>query len=153
MASFATMSLNDGQTTPVSHSFTKGATRALPDGRLYFSWADYSVNGGIPIGANRIEMYVRLPVYARSKKAGDSKLTLAVDYKVTVPTLETLSNNTASGINPQPTHAFDTAFWGKVVRNGRAGDSAVKDALAFQRNFSQNAQFTDTALLFSPPSA
>jgi len=153
MAAFANMTIADGQSTPANHTFTKGALRIEGDGRLYNSWMDFSVNGGIPIGANRIEQYARLPKFGRAKKAGEQSQLLSVDYKVVVPTLETLSNNTSSGINPQATLAYETTFFGKLVRNGRADAQPVKDALAFQRGFTQQAQFTDTVLNYSPPSA
>lgn len=155
MAAFASMSLNDGQTTPVAHSFTAGKSGTTPDGRLYFQWLDFSVNGGVPIGANRIDLYVRMPSFSMGKStrkgAGDRSQLLAAEFVITLPTLESLSNNTASGINPQPTHAFDTTLWVKLVRNGRAGQQPVKDALAFMRNFSQNSQLVDTVLTYGPP--
>lgn len=154
MAAFANLSINDGQTTPVAHSFTAGRSTVEKDGRLAFQWMDFSVNGGVALGANRIDMYVRMPSFNGAKKtrqAGDSGQTLVADVKFTLPTLETLSNNTASGINPQPTWAYDTAVWLKVVRNGRAGQQPVKDGLAFARNFSQLAVFTDTVLNYAPP--
>lgn len=158
MATFANMSINDGQTTPVSHPFTIGKSGSMPDGRLMHQWLDFSVNSGIPIGANRIEMYSRMPVFGyRAQKtkgrrtAGDNSQQLAVDVAIILPTLEVLSNNTSSGINPQPTWAYDTTCWFKVVRNGRAAAGPVKDALAFMRNFSQQAQYTDAVLNYAPP--
>lgn len=154
MASFANLSIADGQASPVAHSFTTGANIMLPDGTMRFSWLDFSVNGGVGIGANRVDLDVRMPVWGarnRPAKAGDSSQQLAVAYKFVLPTLETLSNNTASGVNPQPTHGFDTTVWVKVVRNGRAGQQPVKDALAFARNFSQLSVLTDALLNYAPP--
>jgi len=155
MAAFANLSINDGQTTPVAHPFTTGPNLMLPDGTMRFSWLDFSVNGGVGIGANRVDMDVRMPTWGarnRPSKAGDSSQQLAVQYRFVLPTLETLSNNTSSGINPQPTHAFDTTVWVKVVRNGRAGQQPVKDALAFARNFSLQSVLTDALLNYAPPS-
>lgn len=155
MASFANVTLADGQATPANHTFTTGPVVQLPDGAKRFVWLDFSVNGGVAIGANRVDMDVRTPMFSASpgNKAGDSAQTLSVACKFTVPTLETLSNNTSSGINPQPTHAFDTTVWMKCVRNGRAASQTVKDALAYMRNFSQNAVYTDTVLNYAPPSS
>jgi len=153
MASFANMTLADGQTTPVNHTFTAShGGLILPDQRFRWTWRDFSVNDGVEIGANRIDMDVRLPQRngsKRSAKAGDQSLT--VSGMVVVPTLETLSNNTSSGINPQPTHAYDTVVWFKVVRNGRAGSQSVKDGLAYLRAFTQQAQFVDTVLTYATP--
>lgn len=153
MAAFGTFSINDGATTPVAHSFTAGPKLMLPDGQTRFSWYDFSVNGGVELGANRIDMDVRMPQPGRAKSriAGDSARLMAVTAKITLPTLESLSNNTASGINPQPTWAYDTVVWFKVLRNGRAGQQPVKDALAFLRNFSQASQYVDTVLSYAPP--
>jgi hypothetical protein len=152
MASFANMTLADGQSTPVNHTFTANqAGLILPDGRLRWVWRDFSVNDGLELGANRIDMDVRLPLRngRKSAKAGDQSLTIS--GMITVPTLETLSNNTSSGINPQPTHAYDTVVWFKVVRNGRAAQAPVKDGLAFLRNFTLNSQLVDTALSYATP--
>ena len=154
MATFAALTIADGQATPVNHTFSNGTAIVLPDNTQRFSWLDFSANGGVPIGANQLVMDVRMPQWSGMKaqaKAGDPKQQLAVAFKFVLPTLESLSNNTASGINPQPTHAFDTTVWVKVVRNGRAGQQPVKDALAFARNFSLNAVLTDALLNYAPP--
>lgn len=154
MAAFANVTINDGLATPVAHVFTTSTQTTLPDGTLRFNWLDFSVNGGVPLGANRLSMDVRMPSFGKKKagvKAGDTSNQLAVSCTVVLPTMEALSNNTASGINPQPTWAYDTTVWWKVVRNGRAGAQPVKDALAFMRNFSQLAVYTDAVLTFSPP--
>jgi hypothetical protein len=154
MAAFATISVADGQASPVSHSFTTGVSKVLDQksGTLLFTWLDFSVNGGVAIGANRIEMTVELPTYVkRSRQAGDTNQDLVVQTKIVVPTLETLSNNTASGINPQPTWAFDTTKWTKTVRNGRATLANVKDAEAFSKNFSALAVYTDVVFNYSSP--
>lgn len=156
MAAHANISINDGQTTPVAHSFTPTVSGLiLPDRSVRFGWADYSVNGGVWLGANKAELDVRMPSGKgnRMAKAGDASNQLATVVRFVLPTLETLSNNTASGINPQPTHAFDTTVWLKIVRNGRAGQQPVKDALAFMRNFTQLSVFTDVVLNYAPPSS
>lgn len=156
MAAHANIAINDGQTTPVSHIFTPTVSGLLlPDRSVRYGWADYSVNGGVWLGANKVEMDVRMPAGKgqRMAKAGDASNQLATTFKFVLPTLESLSNNTASGINPQPTHAFDTTVWVKVVRNGRAGQQPVKDALAFMRNFSLLGVFTDVVLNYAPPSS
>lgn len=150
MAAFATLSISDGQTTPVAHSFTPGPKILLPDGSQRFSWYDLSVNSGVFLGANRLDMDVRMP-RSQGNRASDAPLSVA--YRFTLPTMETLSNNTASGIDPQPTKAYDTTVWVKIVRNGRSGQQPVKDALAFMRNFSSLAALTDTALLYAPPTS
>jgi hypothetical protein len=156
MAAFANQTINDGQTTPAAHAFTTGPKIQLPDGTTRYTWYDFSVNGGVPIGANRLDLDVRMPSPnggGKTGKAGDSSQQLAVSMRFVLPTLETLSGSTISGITAQPTAAYDTTLWVKLVRNGRAGQQPVKDALAFMRNFSNLAVLTDTVLLYAPPSA
>lgn len=155
MAVHGNLSINDGQNSPASHTFTPTQSAlVLPDKSLRFSWADFSVNDGTWIGANKVDMDVRMPNGRnKSAKAGDSSNQLAVAFKFMLPTVEALSNNTITGINPQQTHAYDTTVWVKVVRNGRAGQDPVKDALAFARNFSTQSVFTDAILNYAPPSS
>lgn len=148
MAAFGNLTIADGQSSPANHTFTPGQKLMLPDGSMRYVWHDLSVNDGVYVGANRVEMDVRMP-RASGNRASDAPL--AVAYRFVVPTMEVLSNNTVSGIDPQPHKAYDTTVWVKVVRNGRSGQDPVKDALAFARNFSQLTAFTDTALLYAPP--
>jgi hypothetical protein len=100
-------------------------------------------------------MDVRMPASGNSGKAGkagDSSQLLSTAFRFVLSTLETLSGSTLSGITAQPTHAYDTTVWVKIIRNGRAGQQPVKDALAFMRNFSQLTVLTDTVLSYAPPS-
>lgn len=153
MAAFATINLNDGQAAPVGHTFTVGPKSTLPDGTTRYVWRDFSVNGGVPIGANRIELDVK---FVRSRMGSGSKADsqqLNVAGRVVVPTMETLSNNTSSGINPQPTLAYETTSWFKYTRNGRSEQQPVKDAIAYTRGFQDLAVFKDTLLSYSPPTA
>lgn len=156
MAAFANLTINDGQTTPAAHTFTVGPKTVLPDGTTRYTWFDFGVNGGVPIGANRLDLDVRMPTYKNgtksAAKAGDASQVMSVAYKFTLPTLETLSNNTSSGIQPQPTHAYDTTIWSKLVRNGRCPVGPVNDAVAFSRNFAVLAVYTDAVRNYSPPS-
>lgn len=144
MAAFAALSLLDGVVIPVAHTFNPTVQRVEKDGRLYFEWSDFSVNGGVPIGGNRVQMWVT-PMSLSTKLAGDSRL--MIEVKVDVPVLETLSNNTSSGINPQPTLAYGTPFWFKTIRNGRAVSQPSKDGLSYLRDFLSKTVFTD--ILFS----
>lgn len=153
MAVHGNISINDGQTSPVSHTFTPTTSGLiLPDKSLRFGWADFSVNGGTYLGANKIDMDVRMPTGGgKSAKAGDARNQLACAFKVSLPTVEALSNNTISGINPQQTHAYDTTLWVKIVRNGRCGQDPVKDALAFMRGFSLLNVYQDVVLNYAQP--
>lgn len=149
MAAFANLVLADGQTTPVNHTFATSVQRTEKDGRLYYEWLDTSVNGGVPIGAVRIRMWITPLKLTGVSKAGESQFVIegVIDY----PVLEVLSNNTASGINPQPQLAYGTPVWFKTIRNGRSVPQPSKDVWAFLRNFSLTSVFTDALYSLNNP--
>lgn len=153
MAAFANLTLADGQATPVNHTFVVGPKMTLADGTMRYIWRDFSVNGGVPIGANRAEFDVKFAKPSASSGFKASTMSMTAALKIVVPTLETLSNTSATGVNPQPQHAFDTTVWHKLWRGGRASTDSVKDAIAYSRNFVLKAAYTDTVYDYSPPSA
>lgn len=94
MTAFATISLNDGQATPVAHSFT---ARRLDAGVA--KWQD--ISGGIAVGFPTISASLREPL-----KGSKIPVYKAV-IKVTLPVLEVVNSSTYSGITPAPTKAYD----------------------------------------------
>lgn len=150
MAAFGTLTLADGQTTPVNHSFTPAGKQLLPDGVQRYSWLDLSVNNGLGMGANRFDFDVRMP-NTGGRRAGDAMNQLALAGRFTLPTLEVSSGTTAAGFDPQATHAYDTTLWWKIVRNGRSGQQPVKDVVAFARAFFLTNVYLDAALNYGPP--
>lgn len=103
MPAFANLVLNDGETTPVAHTFSPARLEAN-NGRVIAVFEDRA--GGVIVG------YHRVRVETSPRNANKMiKVRLVVEYA----TLETLSNNTSSGINPAPTLAYrtqsSTEFW------------------------------------------
>jgi hypothetical protein len=149
MAAFANLTLADGQASPVNHTFATSVFRTEKDGRLYYEWLDTSINGGVPIGANRIRMWITPMKVQGVGKAGESQY--IIEGAIDSPVMEVLSNNTATGINPQPTLAYGTPVWFKTIRNGRSVPQPSKDVWAFLRNFSLSTVFTDALYSLNNP--
>lgn len=103
MPAFSPISLEDAQPTPVAHVFAPEALSSK-DGKNIAVFVDRS--SGVIVG------YWRL----RSEfSPRNSNGMIKVRYVIERVTLETLSNNTASGVNPAPKKAYTTTanleFW------------------------------------------
>lgn len=94
MTAFANISINDGQATPVAHTFT---ARRLDAGVA--KWQD--ISGGIAVGFPTLTASLREPI--KGSKVPVYKATL----KITLPVLEVVNSSTYSGITPAPTKAYD----------------------------------------------
>jgi len=121
MAAIATITMNDGQTTPVSHSFTPSSVA----GDLA-TWLDRA--GGIAVGYPKITLSVRSPLARSTNRV----------YKVTVkiwsPTLEVTSPSTGSGIQPAPMKAYDCVFEGIFTLPERTTKLNRQDIYAYIKN-------------------
>jgi hypothetical protein len=132
MASRANISLNDGQATPVAHTFSPNSGDGNVPGVSVISYEDRS--SGISVGFPTVSIATRKP----SKTLRNTKLTLTVK----VPTLEVVSNSTVSGIAPAPTVAYDVVAKVDFVLPERSALAARKDLLAYVRNLLANAVVT-----------
>lgn len=132
MAAIATLSLLDGQPTPVSHSFAP----VTIDRAGVAHFADRS--GGIALGYPYITLLVRQPTKASR--------TTKVTGKVMVPVLEVTSPSTATGIQPQPTKAFDELFSFDFVLPERSTAAQRKDILAYAKNLLAHAVVTNAVV-------
>lgn len=94
MTAFTNITINDGQATPVAHTFT---ARRLENGVA--KWQD--LVSGIAVGFPTIQASLREPV--KNSKSPIYKASL----KVTLPVLETVNASTYNGITPAPTKAYD----------------------------------------------
>lgn len=121
MPAFANISLNDGQATPVSHTFT---ARRIAEGIA--KWQDTS--SGIAVGFPTVTASLREPV--PGNKARNYRLTL----KFAVPTLETVSNSTYSGITPAPTKAYECLCNVEFILPERSITQNRKDIRAYVAN-------------------
>lgn len=128
MTAFASMTLNDGQATPVAHTF--GTVNKDSSGVA--KWADRV--GGIALGYPVITMSVREPV----KDSRNYKVML----KVAVPTLEVTSPSTASGIQPAPTLAYDHLCTISMIMPERGSLAERKNLIAFVKNLLAHANVT-----------
>lgn len=94
MTAFANITINDGQATPVAHTFT---ARRIDAGIA--KWQDLS--SGIAVGFPTITANLREPI-----KGSKNPVYKAV-VKITLPVLEVVNSSTYSGITPAPTKAYD----------------------------------------------
>lgn len=102
MPTAANIVLADAQATPVNHTFVP-IGRDAKDPSIFWYEDQSAANA---IGNWRVNISIRRP--SPNVKAGESSKTRS--YKVVVglyePVLETVSNNTVSGIAPAPTIAY-----------------------------------------------
>lgn len=125
MAAISSVTLNDGQATPVAHTFAPLAiTGSLAE------WADRS--SGIAIGYPIMSVNLRRPL-----KNGARVYRCTV--KVVVPTLEVTSPSTSTGIQPAPTKAFDIVFNGDFLLPERSTKAQRADIIAYVKNLMANA--------------
>jgi len=126
MSAFADVVINDGQTTPVAHTFkARNIVNAVA------KWQD--IVGGIPVG------YPTITAELREPKGTTRNYRLSL--KVTVPVLETISGSTLAGITAAPQKAYDVTFFGDIVAPERSTTASRKDALAYFKNLLSNASF------------
>jgi hypothetical protein len=126
MTAIAALTLADGQSTPVNHTFAP----VNIDQQGVARWADRS--GGIALGYPTLSFSCRQPT-------GKTARVFRQMFKVVVPILEQTSASTASGIQPAPTKAYDLIFTGEFVLPERSTLAQRNDLLAYVKNFLANA--------------
>lgn len=131
MTAIAALTIADGATTPVNHTFSPDNIDQAGVAR----WADRSA--GIAIGFPVITHSIKRPAAKGSRS-------YRVITKVTVPVLEQTSPSTATGIQPAPTKAYDLIFNSEFVLPERSTLAQRNDLLAYVKNF-----FANTAVI--PP--
>lgn len=145
MAAFASMAIQDALGIPVSHTFVPAVMR---DG--LFEWQDQTSASnplGVPVGFNRITAQAQM---SKDVNAGRGKF--ALDYRYVMPTLETVSNSTQSGILPAATWGYDCSMFIKVIMSARSTLQNRKDLIKMGILGFQNAQIgTDWAQLYQQP--
>lgn len=125
MAQIAALTLADGQTTPVNHTFSPVGK----DGNGVAKWVDRS--GGIAIGYPTITMSVKEP----TKGSRNFKVT----RRVVLPVLEVTSPSTMTGIQPAPTKAYDLIADTTYVLPERSTLAQRNDLIAYVKNFDANS--------------
>jgi hypothetical protein len=127
MAAAANIVLNDGQATPVAHTFEP--VRVAPDLVTYHDKVD-----GIVAGYRSITLGRRLP----SAQNGNGKSS----GRIRMPILETAAT-AASGFTPGPTVAYSLACNIDSIIPDRATLDERKDLYAYATNLLAEAVFGD----------
>lgn len=129
MSAIAALTLADGASTPVNHTFSP----VNIDQAGVAKWADRS--GGIALGFPVVSLSLRTP----SKTSRNFRLTA----KVVTPVLEVTSPSTSTGIQPAPTLAYNVTANVDIVLPERTTVQQRKDLAAFLKNFLANAVITN----------
>lgn len=125
MSAIANVVINDGQATPVSHTFAP----VTIDAQGVAKWADRS--GGISVGFPTLSYSLKSPT-------GSSK-SYKMTAKVVLPVLEQTSPSTATGIQPAPTVAYNLIANVEMVLPERSTAQDRKNLLAYVKNYLANA--------------
>ncbi len=125
MSAIANVVINDGQATPVSHTFAP----VTIDAQGVAKWADRS--GGISVGFPTLS-------YSLKNPNGNSK-SYKLTAKVMLPVLEQTSPSTATGIQPAPTVAYNLLANIEMVLPERSTAQDRKNLLAYVKNYLANA--------------
>lgn len=133
MTAIAALTLLDGQTTPVSHTFSPVNIDQAGVAR----WADRV--GGIALGFPVLSFSNKSPV---SKGSRNFRQTV----KIVVPVMEQTSASTATGIQPAPTKSYDLIFNGEFILPERSTLAQRNDLLAYVKNFLANASVITAAV-------
>lgn len=132
MAAIANIVINDGQGTPVAHTFAPAKTQAdmaLLEDRT----------AGIYIGYNKLTFALMRPVGASKEATRNLKLSI----KIETPKLETVSNHTVSGIAPAPTISYRPVVELIATFPERCSLQDRKDLQAYIKNVLANSFVTD----------
>lgn len=136
MPALAPIVINDGQATPVAHTFNP----AGPDenGVSFL----YDRSGGIAVGFPELSINLRQPQRIRSNsntKQTSSDRVFRATVVVRVPTLDVTSPATGTGIQPAPSKAYDTVVKMEFLLPERTTLQNRKDILAYAKNILANS--------------
>lgn len=134
MAAIASITLNDGASTPVAHTFSP--VNKGPDGVAL--WKDRS--SGISLGFPAVSLSVRAP----SKASRNYKVTA----KVVVPTLDVTSPSTSTGIQPAVTKAYDSIAVMTFTLSERTTELERTHLLAYVTHLLANANLVNAVKLY-----
>jgi len=120
MGQIADIVINDGESTPVAHTFKLGE---LKPG--FWKFEDRS--GGIEVGYPLVCFWI-------SPTSKTSRLR-KVRLKIMIPKLEVVNASTYNGITPAPTKAYDVGFDGTFFMPDRATTQEIKNVRMILANF------------------
>jgi hypothetical protein len=137
MTAVAAIVLADALTTPVNHTFAPLG----PDSNQVWWWEDSTT--GSAIGNARISMKLTRPGNPKVNEDSSNRV-CRVQIGIHTPTLETLSNNTVSGILPAPTVSYITRCNCEFILPERSvRDFDRKTIKKYMINLLANAQVID----------
>ena len=132
MSAIANIVINDGQATPMAHTFAPAKTQA-----------DYALledrTAGIYIGYNKLTFQLTRPT--GDSRAASRNLKLSIKFET--PKLENVTNSTISGIAPAPTISYRPMVEMLVTFPERCSLQDRKDLQAYVKNVLSNAFVTD----------
>jgi hypothetical protein len=144
MAALANMVIADALGSPINHTFIPAPK---PNGVM--EWQDQTAASnpsGVPVGFNLIQASALM---SKNVSAGAGKF--ALDFRYVMPTLETVSNSTVSGILPAPTWGYDCSMFVKIVFAARSSLQNRKDVMKMAPLALANAQVYDWATTYQSP--
>jgi hypothetical protein len=142
MSALAALTLNDGQATPVAHTFSPA--RITDRGVAKY----YDRLGGVPVLFSEVHIAVYDPPTITNKvKAGMvDKLMYKAVLKVLVPVPDVTSPATGTGIQPAPSKAYDCAFSCTFSLPVRSDLSTRKDVLAYVKGLLATTEVSNAVL-------
>lgn len=126
MAAVGNIVINDGQGTPVAHTFSPSVVNSE-----VVSYHDRV--GGIVLGYPELTLGSKMPL-----NGGSIKQTL----RISVPTLETVTGSTGEGFTPKPTLAYKERAFVEVYHDPRSSLQERKNLNAYLKNALANAAWT-----------
>lgn len=136
MAAVGNIVINDGQGTPVAHTFSP--TVVQTDVVNY-----HDRSGGIVLGYPELSLGQKMP----ANGVGSIKQTL----RISVPTLETVTGSTGEGFAPKPTLAYKERAFVEVYHDPRSSLQERKNLNAYLKNGLANAAWTTLVENFEMP--
>lgn len=127
MAAVGNIVINDGQGSPVAHTFSPSVVQS--DMVKYHDRA-----GGIVLGYPELSIGQVLPANGQ----GSIKQT----FRISVPTLETVTGSTGEGFAPKPTLAYKERAFVEVYHDPRSSIQERKNLNAYLKNGLAHAAWT-----------
>lgn len=125
MGQRSTITLTDAATTPVNHVFSPITKK----GEVLF-WVDRTATS-VPIGQDQLSLLQRVP--------GKQSKSYKFSWKLNKKTLEQTSPSTSTGVQPQPTLAFENVLALDIVCHERSSLQERKDLLTQGRDLINEA--------------
>ncbi len=143
MSAVASIVLADALATPVNHTF-------IPLGQDSNGvWWFEDQSQASPIGYWRVSIEIRRPVTAKNGDSSKDRMNRVITA-LHMPTLETLSNSTVSGIEPAPTVAWIERSKTEYMVPERATLQNRKDLRKMTQNLQANTMVVDCVESLQP---